>query len=147
MHKWVNHLSANLTERLSTFKKFVGNLPTNCLSVFDHFEELAVKGVNEGPAFLRDRLRILTLILTQDKQINFYLLLQGFGITGGIEVKQFTSKMQNLDTMKRLYVQVPSQKIMHHLISSNNVPTFFMYPLFSMFNCNNHVKANLITAL
>ena len=26
----------------------VGNLPTNCLSVFDHFMGLALKGLNEN---------------------------------------------------------------------------------------------------
>ena len=26
--------------------QFVGNLPTNCLSVFDHFMGLALKGLN-----------------------------------------------------------------------------------------------------
>ena len=78
-----NPLSANLTKWLNTLKKFAGNLPTNCLSVFDHFEGLALKGFSEGPAFLRDRLRILTLILTQDKQINFYFPFQGFRITVG----------------------------------------------------------------
>ena len=32
-----NPLSANLTKWLNTLKQFVGKLPTNCLSVFDHF--------------------------------------------------------------------------------------------------------------
>ena len=32
-----NPLSANLTKWSNTLKQFVGNLPTNCLSVFDHF--------------------------------------------------------------------------------------------------------------
>ena len=30
----------------NTLKQFVGNLPTNCLSVFDHFVKLAFKGLN-----------------------------------------------------------------------------------------------------
>ena len=29
-------------------KQFVGNLPTNCLSVFDHFVGLALKGLSIG---------------------------------------------------------------------------------------------------
>ena len=29
----------------NTLKQFVGNLPTNCLSVFDHFVGLALKGL------------------------------------------------------------------------------------------------------
>ena len=41
----INPLSANLTKRSNTLKQFVGNLLTNCLSVFDHFVALALKGL------------------------------------------------------------------------------------------------------
>ena len=41
----VNPLSANSTKWSNTLKQFVGRLPTNCLSVFDHFVELAFKGL------------------------------------------------------------------------------------------------------
>ena len=39
----LNPLSANPTKWLNTLKQFVGNLPTTCLSVFDHFVKLALK--------------------------------------------------------------------------------------------------------
>ena len=45
---FVNHdnpLSANITKWSNTLKQFVGNLPTNCLSMFDHFVGLALKGL------------------------------------------------------------------------------------------------------
>ena len=38
-----NPLSASPTKWSNTLKQFVGNLPTNCLSVFDHFVKLALK--------------------------------------------------------------------------------------------------------
>ena len=38
-------LSTNPTKWLKTLKQFVGNLPTNCLSVFDHFGRLALEGL------------------------------------------------------------------------------------------------------
>ena len=38
----LNSLSANLTKWLNTLKEFVGTLPMNCLSAFDHFEGLAL---------------------------------------------------------------------------------------------------------
>ena len=41
----VNPLRANATKWSNTLKQFVGNLPTNCLSVFDHFVKLALKGL------------------------------------------------------------------------------------------------------
>ena len=43
----LNLLSANPTKWSNTFKQFVGNLPTNCLSVFDRFLKLALKGLNK----------------------------------------------------------------------------------------------------
>ena len=39
----INPLSANLTKWPNTLKQFVGKLPTNCLSVFDHFVRLALQ--------------------------------------------------------------------------------------------------------
>ena len=41
----LNPLSANPIKQLNTLKQFVGNLPTNCLSVFDHFMGLMLKGL------------------------------------------------------------------------------------------------------
>ena len=40
-----NPISANPTKWPNTLKQFVSNLPTNCLSVFGHFVNLAVKGL------------------------------------------------------------------------------------------------------
>ena len=39
----VNPLSTNFIKWSNTLKQFVGKLPTNCLSVFDHFVGLALK--------------------------------------------------------------------------------------------------------
>ena len=41
----LNPLSANPTKWSNILKQFVGKLPTNCLSVFDHFLKLALKGL------------------------------------------------------------------------------------------------------
>ena len=40
-----NPLSANPTKWSNTLKQLIGKLPTNCLSVFDHFARLALKGL------------------------------------------------------------------------------------------------------
>ena len=46
IYSWLsNPLSANPSKWSNTLKQFVGKLPTNCLSVFDHFVKLALKGV------------------------------------------------------------------------------------------------------
>ena len=42
----LNPLSAKPAKCSNTFKQFVGKLPTNCLSVFDHFVGLALKGIS-----------------------------------------------------------------------------------------------------
>ena len=48
-HLWeimpFNSLSPNLTKWSNILKQSVGKLPTNCLSVFDHFVGLASKGL------------------------------------------------------------------------------------------------------
>ena len=41
----LNPLSANPTNWSNRLKQFVGNLPTNYLSVFEHFVKLALKGL------------------------------------------------------------------------------------------------------
>ena len=38
-------LSANPTKRSNTLKEFAGNLPTNCLTVFDHLAIFVLKGL------------------------------------------------------------------------------------------------------
>ena len=42
---FTNPLSANPTNRTNTLKQFVGILPMNCFTVFEHFVELALKGL------------------------------------------------------------------------------------------------------
>ena len=41
----LNPLSANFTKWSNTLKQFVGKLPTNCLSVLDHFVRLTLKAL------------------------------------------------------------------------------------------------------
>ena len=41
----INRLSANPSKWPNTLKQFVGILPTNCASVFDHLMGLALKGL------------------------------------------------------------------------------------------------------
>ena len=43
----INPLSANPTKWSNTLKQFLGKLATNCLSEFDHFVKLALKGLRE----------------------------------------------------------------------------------------------------
>ena len=43
-----NPLSAKATKWSNTLKQFHGKLPTNCVSVFDHFVGLVLKGLNDG---------------------------------------------------------------------------------------------------
>ena len=47
MFKFFNPLCANFTKWSNTLKQFVGKLPTNCLSVFDHFVGMVLKGLKK----------------------------------------------------------------------------------------------------
>ena len=49
--KIFNPLSVNLRKWSNTLKQFVDNLPTDCLSVFDHFVKLALKGLKYVSSF------------------------------------------------------------------------------------------------
>ena len=46
----VNPLSANPTKWSNTLKQFVGKLPTDFLSVFDHFVGIVLKGLIRNAA-------------------------------------------------------------------------------------------------
>ena len=46
-----NPLSANPTKWSNTLKQFVGNLSKNCLSVFDQYVGLALKGLTLSKIF------------------------------------------------------------------------------------------------
>ena len=49
----IDPLNANIAKWSNTFKQFVGKLPTNCLSVFDHFVGLALKRLIFGKTLMR----------------------------------------------------------------------------------------------
>ena len=66
-----NPLSFNPTKWTNTPKQFVGNLPTNCLGVFDHFVGLALK----------------RLILSEFKRVNHQRTYCFLMIVGEIELK------------------------------------------------------------
>ena len=55
----INTLSANLTKWSNTLKQFVGILPTNCLSVFDHVKGLALIGLNKTILQIGSKLKLL----------------------------------------------------------------------------------------
>ena len=59
----LNPLSASPTKWSNTLKQFVGKLPTNCLSVFGHFVNLALKGLTVCSRFtLRKVSKIMTFL-------------------------------------------------------------------------------------
>ena len=71
----VNPLSEKLTKWPNTLKQFVGNLPTNCLSVFGHFLGLAPKGVRQIALEVRNcfitKYAVLPLTTLLFQKLNF----------------------------------------------------------------------------
>ena len=59
MFQGLNPLSVNPTKWSDTLKQFVGNLRTNCLSVFDHFVGLALKRLKTSLEFRINSLLLL----------------------------------------------------------------------------------------
>ena len=78
---FINPLSGNPTKWSDILKQFVGNLPTNCLSVFDHFAGLTLKGLRFTKIHTRELWNVyffyilpLTFFLRLDKacdKLNF----------------------------------------------------------------------------
>ena len=74
----INPLSAKFIKWSNTLKQFVGKLPTNCLSVFDHFLGLALKGLRKAfssldvndqfPVFIQTLLNIIQNFIILVKQ-------------------------------------------------------------------------------
>ena len=58
----LNPLNAKPIKGSNTFKQFVGKVPTNCLSVFDHFIGLALEGLIKATCLLN--------IFTQNHYLN-----------------------------------------------------------------------------
>ena len=58
----VNPLSSNPTYWSNTLKQFFDKLPTNCLSVFDHFAGLALKGLKRNRVFGEDIFFICSIV-------------------------------------------------------------------------------------
>ena len=56
----VNPLRANPTKWSNTLKQFVGILPTNCLSLFDYFVGLALKGLTAARTIKPNFITFLT---------------------------------------------------------------------------------------
>ena len=85
-----NTLSTNPTKWSNTLKQFVGNLSTNCLSVFDYFVGLALKGIkSQTPLSLISTVgeKHLMLWLRNCVTFSFYLLptfLQNFMVRDAI---------------------------------------------------------------
>ena len=80
-------LSANFTKWSNTLKQFVVNLPTNCLSIFDHFVGLAIKGLKIClPICIRDLLDFIfwsgisqNLMVHLELGLNAMLFITRFG--------------------------------------------------------------------
>ena len=64
----MNSLSANPTKWSITLNQFVGNLPTNGLSVFHHFVVLVVKGLG--------RANMLEWIAGYEEDQQFYFFIR-----------------------------------------------------------------------
>ena len=72
----LNPLSANATKWSNTLKQFVGNLPTNCLSVFDYFVKLwrkmELQGISNGFLKIKRKEAQISLI-TKDKYSEIHI--------------------------------------------------------------------------
>ena len=64
-----NPLSTNFTNWSNTLKQFVGNLPTTCLSVLDHFVKLALKRISLPATLI---LVLIKIVLAQVHMFQYF---------------------------------------------------------------------------
>ena len=90
-------LSANFTKRSNTLKQFVGTLPTNCFSAFDHFVGLVFKDLTISLSVL-DRLSFgqLLKLSVRQKQICFYINLGIITVANNLYVIFFKLSTSNI---------------------------------------------------
>ena len=69
-----NLLSANFIKWSNTLKKFVGKLPTNCLSVFDHFVGLVLKELKHLKQSYRPHIQS-GITKTHNRRVFFHKLI------------------------------------------------------------------------
>ena len=72
-------LNANFTKWSNTLKQFVGRLPTNCLSVFDYFVGLGLKGLK--------RILIAKLIFFRFHSFDLYVKIDFFSVNSTLVLK------------------------------------------------------------
>ena len=88
----ISPLRANPTEWSNTLKQLVGKLPTNCLSVFDHFVILALKGLNKEVSITSRKLII--------DHMNSGILLSLFSlITNPVEIGEMNQDLPRLQVV------------------------------------------------
>ena len=65
-HQAINPLSTNPGKWSNTVEQFFGNLPTNCLTVFDHFVGLVLKGLSNKLFEIDGQKGFYTLLFSQN---------------------------------------------------------------------------------
>ena len=69
-------LSANFTKWSNRLKQLVGNLPTNCLSVFDYFVGLALKRLTRASLSSRLSYKVYQAVpISTMIQLNYFIVL------------------------------------------------------------------------
>ena len=61
VYRSLTPISANIKKWSNTLKQFVDKLVTNCLSVFDHFAGLALKGLTLSLLYLKETAKIVLI--------------------------------------------------------------------------------------
>ena len=129
----LNALSANPTKWSNTLKQFVGNLPTNCLSLFDHFVKLALKGLITLITISSLIIFILILFFFQIKKVGWKTswVINSLNVSDEINkiciwnltvssswVRNANIYFRDFETLKLLYKFLPLALIMDVLLRS-----------------------------
>ena len=104
-----NALSTNITKWSNTLKQFVGKLTTNCLSVFDHFVGLALKGlkylitIKITYFYEKEPTLIGTYYYFEPTELHSYILF----------IKYFYDTLLKLGIPRNIYTMKPNQVLVN----------------------------------
>ena len=132
---WFNALSANFTKWSNTFKQFVGKLSTNCLSVFDHFVGLALKGLTSEIWFEGDSTTTKT---TSIRAISIRKSTTGWG--NSLNLGHFWYHL-----VLKIWNIFPEKRKNSHSISAESILLFLVLSLFYLIS--TRITINLLMTI
>ena len=101
-----NPLNADFAKGSNTLKQFIGNLPTNCLGVFDHFVGLTLKELKNNKALTKISFTLVRVFFMQLYEILHDLRRHIWGNLAVFDFSLFLAQIVGWETKKQFCQQI-----------------------------------------